>query len=550
MANHCHAILQLMKLKLLFEAVLVASPLFVSAQNKQTPNLDKVTIFSDGAQVERSMSLNVASGERTLSFEGFSPYLDINSVQVKAKGALTVLGVSHHYIQSDSAQLAQKRQNATQQWKQATRKVEELKVQSAALTAQLDMVKTNASTTNRTAVTPLENIKQLNTYYYNELVSINKKQLELKDQIDVAQEAEKRTKKTLDSLNSIQPKRMAVLDVKVDAPAATRASFSFAYYVHRASWQPAYDLRADNTSSPMHLTYKANIRQQTNEDWKNVKVSLSSANPNRSNTAPVLEPYWLNYVQPKVQNRGGYGKVYKSAAVNLSRAMVADGVVEDDIEIEEANSFDLQVSTSDAKFGYEFVIEHPLTIPSDNRQTTTTIGQFEIPATYAYQSSPKMDKDAFLMAYATDWTDLNLLDGEASIFFENNFVGKTAIDPTIQSDTLKVSLGRDNGIHIERKLQKDNSSRKVLSNTLTQTKDWQINIKNSRKETVTLKVYDQIPVSAQSDIVVTATNLSGGELKKETGIVTWTLTLQPGEAKELHLCYQVKYPKQKTLYIE
>ena len=154
------------------------------------------------------------------------------------------------------------------------------------------------------------------------------------------------------------------------------------------------------------------------------------------------------------------------------------------------------------------------------------------------------------MAFATDWDQFNLLGGEAMVFYENSFVGKTYLDPTQQNDTLSLSLGRDNGIRIERKLQKANSSRKVLGSTQTLTKDWQISIRNSRSEKVTLKVFDQIPVSQNSEITVSVLNLSGGELNKETGIVTWTLTLEPDQTRQLNLSYQVKFPKNKSIVIE
>jgi hypothetical protein len=90
----------------------------------------------------------------------------------------------------------------------------------------------------------------------------------------------------------------------------------------------------------------------------------------------------------------------------------------------------------------------------------------------------------------------------------------------------------------------------VLGSTQTLTKDWQISIRNSRSEKVTLKVFDQIPVSQNSEITVSVLNLSGGELNKETGIVTWTLTLEPDQTRQLNLSYQVKFPKNKSIVIE
>jgi hypothetical protein len=111
-------------------------------------------------------------------------------------------------------------------------------------------------------------------------------------------------------------------------------------------------------------------------------------------------------------------------------------------------------------------------------------------------------------------------------------------------------LGRDNGIQIERKLIKNNSVHKVLSGNQTQQKDWEISVRNTRSEKVSIKVYDQVPVSQNSDITVTTEELSDGNFNKETGIVVWNLDLNPGESRKLRLRYQVKYPKNRRLDIE
>ena len=187
---------------------------------------------------------------------------------------------------------------------------------------------------------------------------------------------------------------------------------------------------------------------------------------------------------------------------------------------------------------------------SDGKTTTTEIGRYQLPATYQYKGIPRADKDAFLVADATDWQQLSLLEGEANVYFENSFVGKSILDPTQPSDTLHFSLGRDNGIRIQRTKVSEKSVRCLLASSQEQNMTWRILVKNTRKETVSLLLQDQIPVSRNSDISVTTEELSGGTLNKEQGIVSWQLQLQPGEQRELILQYKVKYPKSRKLIIE
>lgn len=55
---------------------------------------------------------------------------------------------------------------------------------------------------------------------------------------------------------------------------------------------------------------------------------------------------------------------------------------------------------------------------------------------------------------------------------------------------------------------------------------------------------------SNNNITVTAEEISGGSLDEAKGIITWQITLQPGEQRDLALRYKVKYPKGRNLIIE
>ena len=619
----------------------------LAAQTGLQTNLKEVTIYSNGAQVTREKNVALKAGEQTVSFTGLSPYLDRNSLQVKAKGSVTVLGVSQRYIRPDSTMLSDRLKAASRDIDEASRRLSELQAQRAVLKSQLQMVEANCNIGSRTAVTPLNDIKLLNRYYYEEMMDINKKLIALDTEEEKANADLARYNVIADSIAGIKLKRITVVDVKVDAKVQTSALFTLQYYVSGASWYPTYDVRSSKVDEPLQLTYKANIMQQTGEDWKDVNVTLSTANPNRSNVSPDLRTYWLDYglaaptYEFGIDNNQVSGTIFDEYNEPIIGALITVagtqiGTVSDvdgrytitmpngnrrlvvnfigyesqqatvngnhkDFHLQETASFlqevavvgygtsskggwlrrkssasaavemaepaaaaseskqqkarvlvdedDLEVASSAAKFGYEFEVKHPLTILSNNKPVLAQLGRYELPTTYAYKGVPKIDKDAFLVADATGWEELNLVEGEAMVFYDNSYVGKTILSP-VESDTLHLSLGRDNGIQIERKLIKNNSVHKVLSSNQTQQKDWEISVRNTRLEKVCIKVYDQVPVSQNSDITVTTEELSDGNFNKETGIVVWNLELNPGESRKLRLRYQVKYPKNRRLDIE
>lgn len=528
------------------------------AVEKHTATIDRVTVFANGAQVVRSKSVQLVAGEQVVTFTGMSPFMDRKSMQLKARGRLTVLGVSHRTVHPDSMVQMKRLHQAADAVKVVQRKIQQAKDEKEVLASQLELVKTNCSVAGRTVATPLANIKELNNYYSQELLSLKKRSQDVDDELLRLNEELTKKQSTLDSISRIKLTAATEVDVKVDAQQAGRANFDITYYVKNAGWFPSYDVRSEGTGQPLTLSYKANIYQNTNEDWKNVPVMLSSSNPNRSNVAPQLGTYWIDFERDVTSYRRarGAGLAMKSLeritadealqgrVAGLDAMPVQEEVMEESAVIDNVQQ--------QAMFGYEFEIKHPLTLPNSSRSSATVIeiARYDVPAQYEYRGYPKIDKEAFLIANATDWQKLNLMEGEANVYFDNSFVGKSIIDPNAATDTLHFSLGRDQSIRVQRTKVNESSTRRFLGSNQEQTLTWRITVKNARREAVNITLYDQTPVSRNSDIDVTVSELSGGVRNADTGIVTWPLQLQAGEQRELLLQYKVKYPKNRRLTIE
>lgn len=627
-------------------ALCLMTAVMTKAVDKQTASINKVTVFTNGAQVERSKSVVLVAGEQVVTFTGFSPYMDKKSLQVKAKGHLTILGVSERTAHPDSAAQVKKLRAAEDDVKAVERRIQQTKDEQEMLTAQLDLVKTNCSVAGRTVATPLANIKELNAYYAQQVLSVKKRSQELEEQLQNLNEELKRRQDTCDSIAKLKLKSVTEIDVKVDAKQTGRAVFDITYYVKNAGWFPSYDVRSNSINEPLQLSYKANIYQNTKEEWKNVPVTLSSANPNRSNVAPQLKTYWLDYglsaptynidndgsnvvsgkivsaddgdpmigatVIVKGTNLGtvsdidgnysivlpqnsrkltfsyvgyvsqthtvepgstlnirlkedqaslqevvvvGYGVSKKGRRSNSKgevlkakeRIPEAAGVA---VEEELNESEVIAVNQQQAQFGYEFDIKQLLTLPDGGKTTTTEIVRHQLPASYEYRGIPKIDKESFLVADATDWQKLNLMEGEANVYFDNSFVGKSILDPNVSSDTLHFSMGRDQSIRVQRTKVSESSTRRFFGSNQEQTLKWRITVKNNRQESVNITVFDQAPISRNTSIEVIMDELSDGQFDKKTGIIKWPLQLKPGEQRDLILQYKVKYPKNRRLTIE
>jgi uncharacterized protein (TIGR02231 family) len=211
---------------------------------------------------------------------------------------------------------------------------------------------------------------------------------------------------------------------------------------------------------------------------------------------------------------------------------------------ESASNF---VNTVQTTLSTEFEIGLPYTVLSSPKPTLVDIRNLEMNATYEYSTAPKLDRDAFLLAKATGWEEFNLLPGEANIFFEGTFVGKSYIDPNNVKDTLAVSMGRDKRVVVKREKLKEFSTRRTIGSNQRDSYAWEISVRNTKSEPIQVTVEDQVPVSQQNQIEVTVQDLGGAKYDKGTGKLTWMLSLQPNETKKVVFKYEVKYPKDTNI---
>lgn len=198
----------------------------------------------------------------------------------------------------------------------------------------------------------------------------------------------------------------------------------------------------------------------------------------------------------------------------------------------------------------EIQVAEPYSIKTNGERTLVDLKTYEIPSTYRYTAIPKLDKDAFLLAEISDWSQYNLLAGESNLYFEEGFVGRSILNPAALQDTLQISMGRDRSIVMQREKVDQYSKKRSVGSNITESRAYEISLKNNKSQAVTLQLKDQIPISVNSNITVTTGELSGGTLDPLTGIVTWEIILPPGGQQKLSLRYEVKYPKSERIILD
>jgi uncharacterized protein (TIGR02231 family) len=328
--------------------------------------------------------------------------------------------------------------------------------------------------------------------------------------------------------------------LKLASNANAKVKVTCTYLVHGAGWAPIYDIRYKGIDKPVNLNYKANVYQSTGKDWKNVKLTISNGNPAQNNNRPILNPIHINFFTGQVMYRNN------APAANMAYAGKFEDIVEMDME-DKAVAPVYTVTTTQNQITTEFAIEISQSIPSDGKYHLVAVKEYDLPAKYQYHSVPRLDQGAFLLAKVTDYGKFNLLPGMANVFFEDMYIGQTQLNPNVSSDTLLISMGRDNGINIKRTQLNDLTSTKFIGSNKKQTYAYEIIIKNNKNRAIEIEILDAIPISQNSEIEVELIDDGNAEYLKDYGKLTWIEKLAPGESKKLRFSYSVKYPKDKSV---
>jgi uncharacterized protein (TIGR02231 family) len=341
------------------------------------------------------------------------------------------------------------------------------------------------------------------------------------------------------------------INVVIVSNKAQNVSYSVKYQVANAGWEAKYDVRATGVTKPVELVYRANVYNNCGLDWNGVKLNLSTADPKQGAEKPRLEnwdlanqrsdyedelydkPYGLingqNYKQSDVVEKSFDMKSEPKKSEEFRNKNQAPQVAQEMIEVAELNA--------------EFDIVQNYTILSDAKPYIVEVGVHTLPAMYEHYTVPKMDLSAFLTARVVGWNKLSLVSGSASVYYNGAYLGSSYINTAIVEDTLVLSLGRDKMISITREKKSEENKKQFSGSNVKETLTYEIVVKNNRDGQVTCVVEDQLPISSSSDIEITAIETSNAELIKESGKLSWKLTLAPGESRVIKLSYSIKSPK-------
>jgi len=525
--------------------LLLTLGLAVQGQSLQVRSeMKEATVFFQGAQLTREAQLRVPAGINELVFSHLPLDIDASSIQVKASGMLTILSVSHRTNFLESPEQSREIRMLEDSLKLYKTQIDLNRSLMKVYEEEEALLAANRSLGGSERGVQVAELRAAADFLRQRLQEIKTNSLKVKQEVEKDEERHTRISQQLNRLRGRASSRMGEVVVQVSANSAVNAAFILTYNTFSAGWNPVYDIRVADIDRDLELLLKANAYQNTGEDWNNVRLTFSTGDPRQWGQKPQLSQWFLRFDE-EIAIRG-YGTQRKIMELNETVVFDAEMVP----GIATAQSVADFVQVQEGRVTREFVVNTPYNLPSGGDRRVVELENNSLPALYEYFVVPKLNPDAFLVARLPDWQQYALLPGEANMFFEGTFLGKTFIDPGITTDTLELSLGRDRNIVVKRERMKDQSRRSFLGNRTTETVGWEISARNNKRVAIILNIQDQVPVSTQQDIEVSLEEMSGAQYDRERGFVTWRLELAPAQTQQRSLRYSVRYPRNKKITLE
>lgn len=535
---------------LLLPALLLGAGLTAAEIKTDAAVVSQVTVYADRAEVVRHLRLRLEPGEHTLVFDQLPATTDLGQVRVDGRGAFTLIDIRTETVQLREAADAQVRklQAALKELEVRTQTLTQAEGRLAFQRGALDKVLTRLTATGKESANP-----EMDPAKWAAYLDFHAKQLAGIDQATLAKQKEReqvrlesdRLNRELNELRGSQRRARHLAKVNVSVRQAGEAEFDLSYLVRGAGWTPSYDMRASTKTGTLAVTYHAQVRQSTGEDWRGVSLRLSTAQPGIAGREPKLDPWFISRLEGRrgkplemkeyADDAGGMPQMHNAFAADVGEAGKT-----------RTRSAKVTVGATAATYA----IERPADILSDNKPTKVSVAQLSFPSVFRHTCVPKLSPHVYLKTKAVNQSDFTLLPGETSVFLDGAFVANASLDLVPAGQDFWTYLGADQSVTVERKVlnRRSETSGVFGQKTARTVFDQVFKVTNGKNTEVDLVLWDQVPIADHEDIKVLieepafAKDTDGLKMN-ESKFLEWRLPLKAGEKKDVPFRFAVEHPE-------
>jgi uncharacterized protein (TIGR02231 family) len=506
--------------------------------------ISRVTVYTDRATVTRQGSIILDGSETQLVIDRLPTNINQDSIRVSGRSdsEVKILSVNTNLqrftkpVNEKLAEVAAEIESLEDQTRQIQAQIATVQMQSEFITGlRLKTEETFSSGLARQRLTLTDTLSFIDT--------IGNKYTEYALSIETHRQQHREIDKQLGILRSKQkswsnPQPTESYSVAIDIAANPgELQIELIYTINGASWEPLYDLRVNTVTQQLQLTYLAEIRQRTGEDWSDVAMILSTAQPGMGNIPPELDPWYVDITPPPRM-------VASMAAVERS-----DSPAPAPEPMMRARRVAVSMATTERQGNVvTFRLQGNSSIPTGGNPYKVTISQDDHPCKFSYALMPKLVEFAYLQAEVKNPpAGATLLAGTANIFRDDNFVGQVELERVAPGQEFSLNLGIDEGIVVDRELVERQVDKKFLGNNRRIVCAYRLKIQNLQSTIAHTQLSEQIPHSRNEKIKVKLLKTEPATQLGKLGLLEWQISLAAQQTKEIYYQFAIEYPEDLSI---
>jgi uncharacterized protein (TIGR02231 family) len=546
--------------------LLLAAALGAAEVKTDGAAITQVTVYADRAEVVRTFKGRLEAGEQTLVFDRLPGATRLDQLRVEGRGAFTLVDIRPETVQTKEVaneqvralQDALKAQDLRQQALNQTEA--RLTFQKSALDKMLARLTTAGKESANPEMDPLKWAAFLD-FQDKQLAEVDRQLLSLQADREAVRAEVDRLNRELGALRGNERRSRLLAKVNLDVRQAGEVEVNLSYLVRGPSWSPSYDMRADTKAKTLEVTYRAEVRQATGEDWQGVSLRLSTAQPGLAGREPKMDPWFLTkaeavafagtvtgglVVNGRADNRFQMFNEVQLMGNSMTTSGVAGGGTLKRMEAMDERRASVQAGGTAATF----VIDRKSDILADNKPAQVTVMRESFPAYFRHTCVPKLSPFVYLKTKAVNKTGFTFLPGPTAVFLDGAFVAQANLDLVPSGQDFWTYLGVDQGVSVERKVlaRREETTGVFGKKTLRTVFDQVFKLKNGKATDIELVLWDQVPASNHEDIKVVFEEpryeKDTDDLKlNESKFLEWRLPLKAGAKQDLPFRFAVERPE-------
>ena len=531
-----------------------------AAQTEITSAIESVTVYPDGATVTRRIRVDLPQGDSVLRAIDFPPTLDPASLRIEgeARTRLTIGGIDARPPRAERPPADPALEDAMEALRDDRARLDG-KIAAATVRrkfAERFSEQSPAGMGEKGEARPLTEWRAAFAAVEDEVVAADAAIREAR----IMQRNIDRELARLESQRTANPPRKMEVRVDINAEAATTATLLVSYTVRGARWSPIYDARLEtggrDRKPSLDLVRRAEIVQATGEDWRDVRLSVSTVRTAKGGSAPELRPLVVRYpTPPRMADELRRAPMSPAPAPSAARPESPDVMARKQLaqqKEEDIAAVEQEAAADSGGFQSVYRIPGHVSVSASEGAKNFRISSAVIAPELLVRATPAIDASAFLEANFKHGEDAPLLPGRVAIYRDGIYVGRGQMAMTAKDENVRLGFGADDHVKITRSTTRQmEGTAGIVSSAKTERREFKTSVRNGHDTPIRIVVEDQVPVSEVDDVKVellpVTTAPTERDVRNRRGVLAWNLEVAPGEAKEIRIAWRVRWPADKAV---